>query len=132
MNSSADDVKGMLEADSSLGLQHGIDLFVGREPSNPDNCVTIFDTPGFPPVATLGNDTIYQYPAIQILVRNRSYLNGYALIKSIVELLHNRGPETWDGTMYCSILCTGEPALLDWDANGRARFFVNFNLQRRP
>jgi len=131
MNAASDDVKDMLLADSSLNLDFGINLFVGREPSNPDNCVTIFDTPGFPPLATLGNDCAYQYPAIQILVRNRSYLVGYALIRSIVELLHNHGPETWNGAVYCSILCSSEPALLDWDDNGRARFFVNFNLQRR-
>jgi hypothetical protein len=131
MNAASEDVKDMLLAESGLGLQFGINLFVGREPSNPDNCVTIFDTPGLPPLATLGNDSAYQYPALQILVRNRNYLVGYAIITNIIELLHNRGPETWNGAMYCSILCSGEPALLDWDANGRARLFTNFNLQRR-
>ena len=131
MNSVSDDVKDMLEAESSLGLTFGDNLFVGREPSQPDNCVVVFDTPGYPPVVTLGADTPYFYPSIQIFVRNKSYLVASDLIQNIVGLLHNKGPETWNGTVYCSIVCSTDPALLDWDASGRVRLVTNFNLQRR-
>ena len=131
MNSASDDVKDMLEGESSLGLVFADDLFIGMEPAKPDNCVTIFDTPGPPPVLTLEGNGNYYYSSIQIRVRNRSYPTGYALLQQIVQTLHGRGPEDWNGTTYCAISCQGEPALLDWDDNGRARFFVNFYLQRR-
>jgi hypothetical protein len=57
MNSSADDIKDLLLAESSFDLEHKVNLFVGREPSSPDNCVILFDTPGYSPALTLGNDT---------------------------------------------------------------------------
>ena len=131
MLSASDDIKDMLEADSSLGLEFANNLFVGKEPTNPDNCVTIFDTPGYPPILTLdGNGGLY-YPSIQIRVRNRSLQLGMALAQSLMELLHGRHQETWNGTIYCAIACAGEPALLDWDTNNRCRIIVDFNIQRR-
>jgi len=133
MNSAALDLCEMLEAESSLGLEFAVNLFVAREPAVPDNIVVLFDTPGMPQELTLGNDVKVYYPSVQIIVRNRSYNTGYALIASIVDKLHGRGPETWNGTVYHPIVCVGDPALLEWDnvGSGRARFFVNFNLVRR-
>jgi len=131
MNAPAVDISDMLEYESNLDLIFKEDLFVGYEPSTPDNCVTIFDTSGYPPEVTFeGNPNFYK-PSIQIRVRNKSYLDGYELISGIVRALHGRGPELWNGTTYCSIICTSDPALLDWDANGRARFIANFNITRR-
>ena len=132
MNASSIDVRDMLEAESSLGLVFADDLFIGREPATPDNCVTIFDTPGFPPQLTLDEDcNDYYYPSIQIRVRNNSYVDGWNLIHDIMVALHSRAHETWNGTLYTIIYCSSGPALLDWDDNNRARFIVNFNLQRR-
>ena len=131
MNAPAVDFVDMLEAESSLDLEFKANLFVGYEPASPDNCVTIFDIPGISPEVTLeGNPNFYR-PAVQVRVRDKSYLLGYDLISGIVRALHGRGPELWNGTTYCSIICTSDPALLDWDANGRARFITNFNITRR-
>lgn len=132
MNSASEDIKDMLLADSDLALTFAQDLFVGKEPAMPDNCVTIYDTPGYPPILTLGNDAEYYYPSVQIRVRNRSYLNGYAMISSIVRTLHGRANESWNGITYTAVICVSDPAILDWDENGRVRFISNFNLQRRP
>jgi hypothetical protein len=134
MNPSSVDIKDLLEAESGLDLTFAENLFIGMEPPEPDNSVTIFDTPGFPPQLTLDSGQAdvpgYFYPSIQIRVRNRNYLDGYHLARNLAVLLHGRGPETWNGTVYTSMVCTGEPALLDWDTNGRSRFVINFNLQR--
>lgn len=130
MNSSAQDIKDMLEADSSLALTFATDLFVGKEPPEPDNCVTIFDTPGFPPQLTFTKGENYFYPSIQIRVRNRSYQTGWSLIADIRTLLHGRNHEIWNGTIYELINCSSGPALLDWDEKNRVRFIINFNLQR--
>lgn len=130
MNAPTQDIKDILEADPGLGLIFATDLFVGKEPTEPDDCVTIFDTPGFPPQLTFNKGEDYFYPSIQIRVRNRSYQNGWTLAENIRILLHGKGHETWNGTVYELIQCINGPMLLDWDENGRARFILNFNIQR--
>lgn len=130
MNAPSEDIKDMLEADSSIALELGTDLFVGKEPATPRNCVTIFDTIGYPPSLGL-TDQGYEYPSIHIRVRNKDYRVGWALIHSIKDSLHGRSHQTWNGALYTVIYCSSGPALLDWDDNGNARFIINFNLQRR-
>ena len=131
MNATSVDIKEMLEAESVLALIGGTNLFVGREPATPDNCVTIFDTPSYPPQLTYNKDEFYEYPSVQIRVRNNKYQDGWDLISSIMVLLHGLAHETWNETYYSLIQCSGGMALLDWDENNRARFIVNFNIQRR-
>lgn len=131
MNSASEDIKDMLDGESSLGLTYGTDLFIGKEPSTPDNCVTIFDTPSFPPMRAVDPTVKYYYSSVQIRVRNKRYLDGYAVARNIFDSLHNRAQEMWNGTLYTVIQAAGEPALLDWDGNNRPRFIINFNMNRR-
>lgn len=131
MNAPSVDIKDMLEAESSLGLTFATDLFIGQEPNTPDDTVTIFDTVGFPDQLTLDATEKYEYPSVQIRVRNNDYIAGWNLINEIRDSLHGRGQETWNGTLYTVIIAMGGPALLDWDDSSRARFIINFNLQRR-
>lgn len=131
MNPSSVDIKDLLEGESSLGLTFGTDLMIGREPATPDDCVTIFDTPGGAPQQTFIQGEDYYYPSIQIRVRNTSYFTGWNLINDIKVLLHNRAQEIVNGTLYSAIICSQEPALLDWDENDRPRFVTTFNIQRR-
>jgi len=133
MNASSVDIKDMLEAygdSSGLDVDFAENLFIGKEPKSPDNCITIFDTPGAAPALGLTSQG-YEYPAIQIRVRNRKYIDGWNIIEDIKTALHGRAQETWNGTLYSVIFCTNGPAHLDWDDNGNARFIINFNLQRR-
>jgi len=130
MNSPASDISLFLEADSSLGLTFAENLFIGKEPTKPNDCTTIFDTGGMPPQINL-TDQGYEYPSIQIRVRSHDYVIGWNLIEAIKSLLHGRGQEQVDDTLYSSIYCASGPAFLDWDENSRARFVINFNLQRR-
>jgi hypothetical protein len=133
MNAPSVDIEDMLEAESSLGLTFADNLFVGKEPTEPKNTVTIFDTFGGPPQLTLGGqeDGNYYYPSLQIRVRNITYVDGWNLIHDIMVSLHGRAQETWNGTLYTVIYCSSGPALLDWDDNGLVRFIINFNMQRR-
>jgi hypothetical protein len=132
MNATSVDIKDILEQDSFLGLVYADNLFIGLEPNEPINCVVIFDTPGFPPQLTLDKvATIYEYPSVQVRVRNSNYIDGWNLIQSIMTSLHGRAQETWNGTLYSVIYCSSGPALLDWDDNRRPRFIANFNIQRR-
>jgi hypothetical protein len=125
---------GMFDSESSsggLGLVFAQNLFVRRTPSKPIDCVTIFDTPGFPPYIGLAGETGYEYPSIQIVVRATDEEVGWYLIEGIKNALHGRHGQTWNGTLYSSILCSSGPALLDRNDNGVVLYFVNFNLQRR-
>jgi len=131
MNPQSEDIKDMLEAESALGLVFATDLFIGKEPETPDNTVTIFDTGGFPEQLTFNKEERYEYPSVQIRVRNFDYQVGWSLINDIKTSLHGRGQETWNGTLYSVIYTPGGIALLDWDASERVRFIINFNLQRR-
>ena len=111
-------------------LVYASSLFIGKEPSLPINAVTIFDTPGFAPDLNLTVQG-YEYPSVQIRVRNKTYINGYNLIQRIKTSLHGLGQITVNGTLYSVIYCSSDPALLDWDDNGNPRFVCNFNIQRR-
>jgi hypothetical protein len=143
MNAPSQDVKDMLEAYEfssesfpssgnmeDLGLVYAVNLFIGNEPSSPPDCVTIRDTSGRPPWIGL-TDKGYDYPAIQITVRSSHYLKGYNLALKIKDALHGRAHEAWNGSTYELIQAMNDPALLDWDDNNRAVFFINFNIQRR-
>jgi hypothetical protein len=131
MNAQSEDIKDMLEAESSLGLSFGTNLFIGKEEEQPDDVVTIFDTMGYPDQLTFEASERYEYPSAQIRVRSNDYLTGYNLAQDIKESLHGRGQETWNGTLYTVIRCVNGPALMDWDESKRPRFIINLNLQRR-
>ena len=134
MNAASVDMVQILEeaGESSAfdDLTYASTLFIGSEPSTPINCVTIFDTPGFAPELNLVTQG-YEYPSIQIRVRNKKYLDGWTLIERIKDALHGLSHTTVNGTLYTVIYCSSGPAHLDWDDNGHARFIINFNLQRR-
>jgi hypothetical protein len=131
MNPTSVDIKDMLEGQSSLGLVFADNLFVGDEPDLPDNTVTIFDTPGGPPLLCYYETPIYDYTTIQVRVRNNSYLNGWDMINDIKNFLHGKDNEIVNNTDYQVIVCVGEPFLLDRDENNRFRFVVNFDVQRK-
>lgn len=136
MNAPSVDIKDILEAESSLGLTFITNLFVGKEPATPDNCVTIYDTPGMAPDITLKGKSEdsqnLKRPSIQVRVRNNNYVTGWNLINDIKEVLHLISGETWNGTLYDSILCVIEPAMLNWDSeNDRVHFVSTFNIARR-
>ena len=130
MNAMSKDIVAILEDESSLGLIFATNLFTGREVTSPSNCVTIFDTTSTPPQLTLDTQG-YEYPSVQIRVRNTSYQTAWALIESIKAVLHGLSQKTIGSTLYSVIYCASGPALLDWDDNSRARVIVNISAARR-
>lgn len=131
MNAPSIDIKDILLRHPELRLVFGENLHVGREPSSPNNTVTIFDTSGSPPQLTYQRGENYEYPAIQIRVRNVSYADGFSLAKRIQGILHTISGIQINGSFYTLVYSTGDPFLLDWDANNRSRCIINFELQRR-
>lgn len=132
MNAPSYDIYTMLEDSASgVNLTLGTNLFVGSEPSLPKNCVTIFDTASYPPYLSIKGEVGYEYPSVQIRVRNSNYINGWNLINNIKDALHGKHWETWNDSLYTIIACVSGPALLDWDDNNNCRFVITLNMQRR-
>jgi hypothetical protein len=76
-------------------------------------------------------DVGYEYPTVNIRVRDLYYENGWNLANRIKDALHGRANQTWNGTLYTVVQCVNGPALLGYDDHNRVSFFINFNLQRR-
>jgi hypothetical protein len=134
MNSVVEDIRNMLEQESSLGLILGENLFLYREPAKPNNCVTLFEVPGMQPIILLDSneDTKhYEKPSLNIRVRNTTAEDAYSLSYQITEVLHARAQEIWGDYLYSCIYSTIAPFQLDWDENNRIRISLNFNIQRR-
>jgi len=130
-------VKDILEADNDLGLTYKDDLMIGREPTEPNNVTTIFDTPDRGSQLTVEQNEAnnkndrYVYSGVQVRVRNVAYDKGLQLAQDIVTVLHGRGNETISGAEIKLIQALDNPSLLNWDDNERARFVVNFQVQHK-
>jgi hypothetical protein len=131
MNAVSEDIKDIILEDSSLGLDFGTNLVIGREPASPGNCVTIFDIPGYSPQLLLDGEMGFRTESFQIRIRNTNYTTGYALANTIMVLLHGLEHVTYNSTLYMVIYCTSGPAMLGWDDNNRVIFITNFNVLRR-
>jgi len=130
MNAASEDIKDIILT-LGLGLTFTTDLFIGREPENPDNTVTIFDTPGGRPGLVFEGSDNYFRPSVQIRVRNLDYRGGWSIINNIKLGLHGLHCLTVNNTEYNLINCLSEPSFLDWDSNDRVRFVATFNIQRQ-
>lgn len=122
-------VKEILTNESALDLDFAENLFIGWEPSEPDDCVTIYDT-GATFSTMFQKEDVYTEASFQIRIRNKAYATGNELAWQIISVLHNRGHETI-GEEYCQLIqCTNGPNFLGKDELGRYVFTINFNLQK--
>lgn len=132
MNPVSVDVKDMLEGETILGLVFSENLFVGREPATPNNCVTVYDPPGGSVDITLNaKEEPYYRHDFQVRVRNVSYMAAWEKAEAIMNVLHGWANEVYGEVFYAAILCTTPPTLLTWDENNRVVFIVNFMAHRR-
>ena len=132
MNSTATDIATLLDGDTSLGLTIGTDLFTGRMPDQPADCVVVYDNPGDAPMLTYKKATSnYFYSSVSVRIRNTNYTAGWTQIFAILEFLHASSQDVIDGTYYALIKAMNDPQVLHWDDNDRVLMFVNFEVQRR-
>jgi len=129
MNMASEDIKDMLLSESSLGFTFGTNLFIGRVPTTPDNCVAVFDAGGRPSDKALDGGR-YHRDSVSIQVRNVDYVTGYVLAESIESFLISKSQSVWDGVLYTAI--TSESGVLsdNWDGNENNLFLLTFTIQR--
>lgn len=132
MNTPSKDIKEMIED----MLEDSSGFVVSNYPINrvlfdesKTNCSMILDVPGGKPQLTM-DVAKYEFPSIQFKVRSTDYDAGWAFISSVVDLLHGRANETYNGTYYSLIECLNGPGFLERE-NQRNIFVANFNVQRR-
>lgn len=128
MNSVADDIRALIESNTSLVL--GTDLFVGIQPDTPSNCITVADTPGMPREYTMTPGTEYYKPSVQIRSRNVTYLGGYTALFDVLAILEGLAHFDLSGSTYELIHVSAEPAFLGQDDKGNSLFAATFNIQR--
>ena len=131
MNATVVDIKAMLEYYKSTCDTDLYPIYIGKEPDTPINTITLFETGVFPQDLTFDRTEIYEKPSVQIRVRSTGYLEGWAIISQIKDILHGRAGESWNGAVYTLIRCSSGPALLDYDKAQRVRFIINFYIQRK-
>jgi hypothetical protein len=130
MNAPSIDIKDWLEANSGLGLVFATNLFISREPSMPENTVTIYDTSAGADKPDMEGASILYENSIQIRIRNKSYETGWALADSIKDVLSPISNTTINSTKYLSIFHQNGPFVLEWDDNNRVILIMNFNIER--
>jgi hypothetical protein len=110
--------------EEGIDLELGVDFFKGYLPDSPDDCVAIFDTGGAEP----DRDIPTGDPTFQIIVRSSSYPTAGDLMKSIVDLLHQKMNlrVTEGGTYFYYIFLLGEAGHIGRDKKNRDEFSVNF------
>ncbi len=126
-NAPSEDIKDMLEdSGSGLGLVAGTDLFRIVQPTQPNNCVCLYDTGGGEQ-----GQWGHEHLNVQLIVRNIDYQTGYDLCRDIKYYLHQvRNNETWNGTRYISISCRSDILSLGQDEKNRYQFSLNFRVER--
>ena len=126
-NAPSVDVKDMIDGSSGgFGLVFGTDLFISEMPTEPDNCVCVYDYPG-EAQGLFG----HEHPSVQIKVRNRDYQTGYNLCRDLKYGLHDEyNNTTINSTRYIRIHCITDIFPLGRDEKNRYLFSINFRAER--
>ena len=111
-------------------LVFGQNMFTGREPSTPDNTVTLFDTSGSS-TNTIDPQASHKTASVQVRVRNNDYLVAMQLIEQVIDALHLVSNMELNGIYYLLITHLSGPGLLEWDGNNRVKLIANFETQLR-
>ena len=108
----------------------GTDIFVGREPSEPDEVISIFDIGGIAPNPKFLRDE----PQIQCRVRGavNDYDNAFIKAQLIKDTLLGAQPRRLNGTDYVLFTQIGEILSLGYDENNRVALVSNWQLVREP
>jgi len=106
-------------------------IFIGKEPDNPTNTITLYDTPGVVG-KQFDNKRHFFHSAFQIRVRSIDYLDSYAKAQACIKALDRYGKfQVEPNTSYDNIIMEDEPLALPEDSQGRTIFVTNGIAYRR-
>lgn len=109
----------------------GTDIFLGTLPAEPDNCVALRDYGGLAPEHDLGTDHLrYEFPRVQVLVRNTDYVTGHMKAFDIVGDFEAIQDSTLSGVRYRCVDSLQSPFCLKQDENRRWVFACNYQVAK--
>ena len=112
-------------------LTIGTNLFIGRMPETPDQCVVVYEYGGTGPTNTLGTGgAIIESPRIQISTRATNYTAAETLARSVWGVLEGIANKTLSGTLYQRVTAIQSPFPLERDSVDRILFVQNFEVTR--
>ena len=126
MTSLAKDFATMI-ADAGEGIL-ATNLFVGKEPSDPANCVTVYETGGGEQDPKWAIDEL----TTQVRVRAFRYEIGHVKANRIKMALEGAAPRVVNGSRYAGFWCSSGVNHLMRDKNDRAIFTLDFRVVREP
>lgn len=130
MNAVSFDIKTLIEEDSSLGLVFGTNLFIGRKPAAPSDCVTLYDVAGMAPDLCLNKEG-YNRDALQIVVRNTSYVTAMTTAWQLADFLQGQSNIVLDNIQYTLLRVVITPTVLEWDEDNCVLVLFSIEAQRR-
>ena len=133
MRPPSEDIKDLLDGESTLGLTFATDLFVSDMPATPDFAVCVYDSGGLP----AESGYVYERPTVQVRVRGAKggYIQAFETAQSIHDFLirlwqGGQGAMTVGGARYVGIWPMAAPQFVGYDENHRPQVTVNFRLHR--
>ena len=126
MNPPIEDIKDLIEAESSPVFTFGTDLFLDSQPSEPPTCITLADTGGFAPDTNVD----IRRPTIQVLSRAVAYTTAYSNLELIYDFLHALTNQTINSTRYISIFALSDVLPLGLDKRGRILLSQKYRIDR--
>ena len=132
MNPVSEDIKDILEAQSSPALTFGTDLFVSRLPDEPDEAVALVDTGSTGESLLTVDGTEVEARTFQVLVRGgRNDYGGAAyLAESVRSALQGLSNFVVNGTTYLGVFVVGDLMSLGYDDSDRPTLSINFRTIR--
>jgi len=124
------DVKDLLVA-AGIGAFGGTAdwaIYIGNEPDEPNNVITLFDTPGPASNPKFRLDE----PRFQIRVRSHNYNTGHLKAEEVKAQLLGLPSQTFNGTRYVGIWVVLETTFLKADGEGRSVFVTTYRIIREP
>lgn len=111
----------------SIQASDGWSINLATEPAKPDDTITLYDYGGRDALL-YGRDL--RQPSVQVRVRSREYLAGYAKHTEIVDALHDIIDRDIDGHRYVGIWQIGDIQSIGRDDNNRYVMTANYQITR--
>lgn len=122
-NASSKDIRDIL-------ITEGITtpIYIGQEPAEPTEVITLYDLPGQEPNPKWKID----YPDLQVRGRSQSYEDAYSFMNEVKNLLLGRAPATIGTYYYTSILGKNDINFIGKDEKNRSIFTWTIAIVREP
>jgi len=129
----ARDIVDIINENVNLPYIKGTDIFYARMPTDPQDCIVIYDNAGPPPMLQyIKSRSTYEYAAVMVRVRNTNYDGAYESIEAIRIYLHGLHGVEINDSHYTLIQAVNAVGVLHFDENDRPVLFQNFSIQRKP